>query len=764
VRRRHLDELRRVPAPHLLAAALCLGLALALLLREARAAVALGAAALALIALAVEAGRTLLLAAALALAGVWWGSMRLEALDSSRLEAEMGRAALARVEVTGPARRSEFALRVPVRVRRFGALEPDERARLELPPERSPPQGAVLELVATVAAPRPRDEESGFDEAAYLRRQGIHVILRASRYRVVGRRGGIGGIADRLRHGVADSLAVVPRGERRAVLAGVVLGEDEGLDDELRDRFRASGLYHLLAVSGQNVAYVVAGTILLVWTLGLPRWLGEAGALGTVGAYLLAVGWQPSVVRAGVAGALASLAWLASRPRDRWYFLLVGAAVLLAWNPYSALDPGFQLSFAAVAAIFLLAPRLGRRLEGYPLPSKLAEVVALSAACGLATAPVLWLQFGAVPVYSVPANALVAPVVGPLLGLALTAAALHPVVPEAAAALIWADSWLAAYLAFCARLVGGLPYAQASSLRALALLAVAAALVGLFLKMRGPPARRAAALACLVLAVVVAWKVAPGSAPAPPAGLRITFLDVGQGDSILLQVGDGAVLVDEGPPEADVAGQLEDLGVERLEAIVLTHPERDHVGGAADVLSGTDVGALVDPGIPASSEDEDAALAVARAGRVPVVLARAGRSFRLGGLRLRVLWPRSDPVPGGNPNDSAVVLLASYGQVDALLTADAEGNVTLPIRPPPVEILKVAHHGSDDLFLPELLDLLRPSVAVVSVGRSNTYGHPTPATMAALAEVPGLAVYRTDRDGRVTVETDGSRLSVGTDR
>jgi competence protein ComEC len=121
-------------------------------------------------------------------------------------------------------------------------------------------------------------------------------------------------------------------------------------------------------------------------------------------------------------------------------------------------------------------------------------------------------------------------------------------------------------------------------------------------------------------------------------------------------------------------------------------------------------------------------------------------------------------VPGGNPNDSAVVLLASYGQVDALLTADAEGNVTLPIRPPPVEILKVAHHGSDDLFLPELLDLLRPSVAVVSVGRSNTYGHPTPATMAALAEVPGLAVYRTDRDGRVTVETDGSRLSVGTDR
>jgi competence protein ComEC len=517
-------------------------------------------------------------------------------------------------------------------------------------------------------------------------------------------------------------------------------------------------------VSGQNVAYVVAGTILLVWTLRLPRWLGEAGALGTVAAYLLAVGWQPSVVRAGVAGGLASLAWLASRPRDRWYFLLVGAAVLLAWNPYSALDPGFQLSFAAVAAIFVLAPRVARRLEGYPLPPKLAEVIALSAACGLATAPVLWLQFGAVPVYSVAANALVAPVVGLLLGLALAAAALHPFVPEAAAALVWADSWLAGYLAFCARLVGGLPYAQASSLRALALPAGAALLVGLFLRMRGPPLRRAAALACLVLAAAVAWRSVPERAPDPPSGLRITFLDVGQGDSILLQVPEGAVLVDEGPPEADVVGQLDDLGVERLEAVVLSHPERDHVGGAADVIHGTDVGAVVDPGIPASSADESAALAAARERHVPVVLARAGRSLRVGALRLRVLWPRADPVPGGNPNDSAVVLLASYGKVDALLTADAEGSVTVPIRPPPVEILKVAHHGSDDSFLPGLLDLLRPSVAVVSVGRSNTYGHPTPATVAALEAAPALAVYRTDRDGRVTLETDGAQISVRTDR
>jgi competence protein ComEC len=620
----------------------------------------------------------------------------------------------------------------------------------------------VLDVVATLAAPRAPEEEGDFDEAGYLGRQGIHVILRADGFRMVGRRGGLGGLGDRLRHGVSSSLESVPNKERRAVLAGVVLGEDEGLDADLRESFRASGLYHLLAVSGQNVAYVVAGTILLVWALGLPRWIGELGALGTVTAYVLAVGWQPSVVRAGVAGVLASLAWLASRPRDRWYFLLVGAAVLLAWNPHSLVEPGFQLSFSAVAAIFVLVPRLCSWLDGYPLPQKLAEVIALAAACGLVTAPVLWLHFGAIPVYSVLANALAAPVIAPLLGVALAAAALHSPLPEASAALLWLDAWLAGYLAFCARLVGGLPYAQASSVPALGAL-VAAAVAGLlFTRMRGSKLRRAVAVGSLILGLTVAWRVAPDDrrVPAPPEGLRITVLDVGQGDAILLQVPEGAVLVDQGPPEADVAGQLEQLGVGRLTALVLTHPQRDHVGGAADVLEQSEVAAILDPLIPASSEDEQAALAAAKERGVPLIAARAGRRFAVGQLEVSILWPAAEPAPGDDPNNHAIVLLASYGEVDALLTADAEAAVTLPIRPPPVEILKVAHHGSADPLLPSLLEQVRPRVAVVSVGAGNDYGHPAPSTMAALEGLPGLAVYRTDHDGAVTIETDGERISV----
>jgi competence protein ComEC len=481
--------------------------------------------------------------------------------------------------------------------------------------------------------------------------------------------------------------------------------------------------------------------------------------------YTLAVGLQPSVVRAAVAGALASLAWLTARPRDRWYFLLLGAAALLAWNPYNVLDPGFQLSFTAVVAIFVVVPRLERRLAGYPIPTRLAAAIAVSGACALVTAPILLLQFGTLPIYSVAANALVEPVVGPLLGLALVAALLDPLAPSAAAALAWLDGWLAAYVAGCARLVGTLPGAQVSSLPVLAGLAAVGGLLYAFPRLRPPRAYRAAALVVLGLLVVVGWRLRPGQPPPPPPnGLRVTFLDVGQGDSELIQVKQGAVLVDAGPPEADVGSQLRRLGVRRLAALVLTHPHRDHVGGVAGALERVGADMLLDPREPAPGYDEREAIAAAREHEVPVVAARRGEVYRLGRLRLRVLWPDGPGLPGEDPHDHCVVVLASYGDVDALLPGDAESPVTSPLRPPPVEILKVAHHGSADPGLPALLLQLHPRIAVVSVGAHNDYGHPTASTLGALADAPGLMTYRTDLDGRVVVESDGKRIWVHTER
>ncbi len=638
-----------------------------------------------------------------------------------------------------------------------------EPVLLKLPPGRSPPQGALLDLIGEIRAPR--GPENGFDERTYLRRHGVHVVVKASRWHIVGHRGGVAGIADRLRAYLARSMAPGVHGERRAVIAGIVLGEDEGLSDNLRTRFRASGLYHLLAVSGQNVALIAGGALGVAWLLGMSRLVGEISALAAIGGYELAVGWQPSVVRAGVAGALVSLAWLAARPKDRWYFLLVGAVVLLAWNPYSLLDAGFQLSFAAVAAIFLVVPRLQRTLAGYPVPRSLAEVVAVSGACGVATAPILLSQFGVVPIYSIPANALAAPVVAPLLGLALVTALIAPVLPSVAAALAWINGWLAAYLAGCARLVGGLPYAAAPPRTALVVVGLGLFLVLLASRLRPPRAPRLAVVIVLMVLVAGGWQLRGGSVGLPPpAGLRITFLDVGQGDGALLQVPEGAVLVDEGAPEADVAGQLRGLGLRSLSMIVLTHPQRDHVGGAATVLDRLHVGFVLDPAIPSQSSDERAALAAARRHHVQVAVAREGEAFRIGALHLRVLWPDGPGPPGDDPNNHAIVLLASYGQVDALLTADAESDVTGHLHVPPVEILKVAHHGSDDPGLPRLLEQIHPRLAVISVGAHNDYGHPKASTIAALADVPGLAVYRTDRDGRVVVESDGKGMTVRTER
>jgi competence protein ComEC len=173
---------------------------------------------------------------------------------------------------------------------------------------------------------------------------------------------------------------------------------------------------------------------------------------------------------------------------------------------------------------------------------------------------------------------------------------------------------------------------------------------------------------------------------------------------------------------------------------------------------------VIDPRLAASAPEDRSAIAEARSRGVPVKTARPGLEYRIGRLRVRVLWPDGPGVPSEDPNLRAVVCLVSFGDTDVLLGADAESSVLLPLRLPPVEILKVSHHGSADTQLPELLEELRPRVAVISVGDGNTYGHPTPETLAALAASPGTAVYRTDRDGAVTIESDGRRLTVAVER
>ena len=707
--------------------------------------------------------RVALLAAALVAAGLWWGGLRLGALGRSVLASRIGETENAELVVTGPVRRSAFGLRVPAEVRRFGRSSLREEVLLELPQKRAPPEGAVIELRARPVAPQ--GPETGFDERAWLARRGVHVVMRGGPFRIVGRRGGIGGVADRLRAEIASSLALGASGERRALLDGIVLGDDAALAPGLRNDFKASGLYHLLAVSGQNVAFIVGGVLGLAWLLGIPRLAAEVVALASIGMYTLAVGWQPSVVRAGVAGGLASLALLASRPRDRWHFMGVGALVLLIWTPTAVLDSGFQLSFAAVAAIFLAVPWLDLRLERLPLPFVVPQAVrlslAISLACGVATAPILWLDFRRVPLWTVLANALAEPAVGPLLGLGLAAAVAAPVLPSGAAALSWLAGWPAAWIAFSAHVVARLPFASTTSVWVP--LALVVGITALALLRRLPSWRRRDAVVVLAaLALVTGGWIWTGPSPTwqPPAGLRVTFLDVGQGDAELLEVPEGAVLVDSGPPEGNVGRQLTAMGIRSLAAVVLTHPHRDHVGGLPELLGRVEVGEVLDPEQPGPWPDELAALKAAREHSVPVLAAREGQTYRIGALRLDVLWPDNGGLPGENPHDHAVVILASYGATDILLTADAESNVTAPLPLRAVEVLKVAHHGSTDPGLADELRVLRPRIAVIEVGKHNLYGFPRPDTLATLDALPGLTLYRTDENGRVVLESDGRAISV----
>ncbi len=752
--------------PTLLVVAACGGLAAANWLRPPAPVTLVAAGGGALAALSARGGRKLVLVgASLAAFGLWWGGFRAEALERSILAGRLGETEAAVVAVTAPPSRTPFAVRVSAQVRRFAGLELRERVLLELQAGRAPPQGAVLALRAQPVAPR--GPETGFDERGWLARRGIHVVLRASGgWHVVGRRGGIGGVGDRLRAKIAAALALGTSGERRALLAGVVLGADEGLDPSLRDAFKASGLYHLLAVSGQNVIFIALGILGLGYVAGLPRAAGHALAIAAVLGYALAVGWQPSVVRAAVAGCVASLAWLASRPHDRWHLLALGALVLLAWTPRSLLEPGFQLSFAAVVAILVSVPHLERFHEGWPLPRLLVDVVGISAACGLATAPILWLQFGVVPLWTVPANALAEPAMPFLLGFGLASALVAPVLPTAAVALSWLAGLCAAWIAFAARLVASFPHAQVSS--PLVFLLPVAAIAAVLALRRVAPYRRghlvADTVAVTLLAAVAWWAVHPPPVWQPPTGLRLTMLDVGQGDAVLLEVPEGALLVDAGPPEAHVAHTLRSRGLRSLAALVVSHPHRDHVGGAAAVLRGLAVGALLDPRQPGDWPDDAEALRVAQERGAAVIVARVGAVYRLGALRIRVVWPDDGAVAGEDPHEHGVVLLASFGETDVLLTGDAESPVTrhLPLRP--VEVLKVAHHGSADPGLADELRLIRPRLALISVGRDNDYGHPRAETLTALRAMAGLALYRSDENGEVVVESDGRSLTVRSTR
>jgi competence protein ComEC len=566
-----------------------------------------------------------------------------------------------------------------------------------------------------------------------------------------------------LRAGLQAACRPLPQ-EPGGLLPGLVIGDTSRLDPAVAEEFRVTGLTHLVAVSGANVA-IVLGVVLFAarWCRAGP-WLA-AGVCGValVGFVILARP-SPSVVRAAAMGAVGLLALASGRSRSAAPALAAAVMAGVIFDPDLAVDPGFVLSVLATGGLVLLAPRWRDRLRDRGVPPVLAEALAVSAAAQVVCGPVVAALSGEVSLVAVPANLLAVPAVAPATLLGVAAAVVSPLWPEAASFLAWLGSWPARWLVWVADVGAGVPAGAVPWPAGVAGgFALAVLTVGMLIAARWPVPRRV----LLVAAVAVALGAAPVRWIAsgwPPAGAVVVACDVGQGDAIVLPVRPGeAVLVDAGPDPAAVDGCLRRLGIRSLVALVVTHFHVDHIGGVLGVVRDRSVGVVV---VPVFDEPEagEAALREA-AGGTPVVEVGAGWRLQAGDLDLAVIGPNR-PVTGtrSDPNNNSLIVRASSAGVSVLLVGDAETEQQHALLTEVdrgslrAQVLKVAHHGSAYQD-PDLLAAVDPAVALVSVGADNPYGHPNPSLMSRLSR-DGARVVRTDLDGDIAVVAGPNGLAV----
>ena len=596
----------------------------------------------------------------------------------------------------------------------------------------------------------------------WLEARRVSGIVRARAGPVIGRRGGPAGMVDALRSRALAAIAGSLDPDPAALLSGMVLGDDSAMSPDLKEQVRRTGLGHIVAASGANVALLVGLVLAGCSLLGLARVPRLMVAGGAVLVYAALCGAGPSILRATVMGLAVLAATMASRPASRAYGFALALAVTLAIDPRAWQDVGWQLSFAAVAGIALLAGPLRQRAAKAGVPAVLAEPAALTVAATVATAPVAAAAFGTFSPVSLPANVIVAPFVAPATWLGMVAGLAAQLAPAAARPLVLLAGFPVSAILAVARWFSAFPFAQVpvSALPVLLLSVAAGCVLGALVR----PTLRGTLLAMAAtatLAVPLAGLSGASPSPGAPEGAeaRVSFLDVGQGDATLLQSRGESLLVDTGPEGGPIVERLRQAGVGRLGALLVTHAQADHLGAAEQVIEEVGAGLFLDgrDGVAGGEGSEVAKAAVRKrvARRVP----RAGDVLSVGELTVRVLWPEGERAAGGDPNLRSVVLRVDGPGLSVLLGADAESEVLSPLDPGPVQVLKVSHHGSDDPGLASLLAGVRPALAVVSVGAGNPFGHPSPATLGKLA-AGGAQVLRTDLHGSISVQAQKGGLRV----
>jgi competence protein ComEC len=657
--------------------------------------------------------------------------------------------------------------------------------------------GDAVHVRGTLQAP-PADAP-GF--AGFLESRGAVGTLKGHAISLTGSDGGLASLVERLRWHVDGLLGrAVPEPEA-GLAAGILIGLRERVSRETADDFTVTGLTHVVAISGWNIALVAGIATALLRAAGLRRRPRSAALLAAIIGYTIFAGAEASVIRAAVMGGVVIIARESGHPAGAAAALGLACWGLLLAQPTMIEDIGLQLSLAATAGLLALggtAESAVRWLTRGRGPRWFSESLGVSLAAQLSTLPLILLHFGRLSLISPVANVLMAPVV-PMAMLGAFGGVLVGALPASLSLpLLLAPLLLACWLPLAlmtrgAALLAQVPGADLELASPADLVGAGIALVVLAWVLRR--ARRSAAAATLAsepstegarparpahsrhLAIAAAGMavviVATGTAVIASGGspaLRVSVLDIGQGDAILLEAGNGQRLLVDGGPDPDLLVRRLDERIpvwdRHIDYALLTHPHEDHAGGLAGLMPRYTVGRIVETGMNSEGAGVLELRAAAERHGVPRVRVLRGDLLPLGDVRLEVLWPPRHALPdrilsdGRAINGTSVVLGVTLGQQRALLTGDLEDDhdedilAVIAHGGQPWDLLKVAHHGSATASSRPLLEVLRPRLAAISVGEGNRYGHPAASTLGRLAET-GSAIWRTDRQGTLSVAFDG---------
>lgn len=670
-----------------------------------------------------------------------------------------------------------------------------------------PIYGERVSLSGRLKAPLGPRTPGGFNEAEYLGRQGVYVTVSASDVR----RHGPGSLGWLRRSAVATRLrleqvlhASLP-GDQAALAAGLLFGTRSSLPEEIKQAFRTTGVFHLLAVSGGNVAMVLLFPTWALRRIGLQRRWVAAAMIPLVIFFVFLTGAGPSVSRAGLMATLVLLGDLLRRERNVVNTLGAAAFILLLIHPALLFDLGFQLSVSATLGILLFARPLQQRLRpllerllGRRIGHSTADGLSATLAAQLLVEPLSLYHFGALSAIAPVANLVVLLFVERVVQLGMVGSLVGLISLPAAVLLLWPVRIGLWALVAVVKAMAAIPFAYLEVGRlhllgvllwygTLAIAAVpgwrqavfgnAAGAIGWW---RGGGLKARIALAgifSMVMLTGFTWRLALAD---PPDLLVIHLVDVGQGDAILVEApGGGAMLIDAGPyvpgdparrrPPYDSGAEvllplLRQRGIERLEFLVLTHPDLDHAGGGASILAGLPVGAVLKSDRNPTERRYLEALEEARRQGVPVRQPREGERLKLGPeVVLEVLNPPAALHEGTRSDDNAncLAMRMRYRRIAVLFTCDleaaAEERLLATGADLQADLLKVSHHGSRYSTSSAFLEAVRPRWAVISAGNGNRFGHPHSETLERL-KAAGVQVLRTDLNGTVRVTTDGFSL------